>query len=206
MAYAAPVPSAPPQNSSGAIPNFIEKGYVKFIGTNPFPQTWIVPSGVTGIECIINGGIGAYGYSYSNDYIIPSPGAGGNYTAYAPVNPGDQITVWVGMNAGDWVGGWGYINGSNGWTNGYSYAGGGGGASAVAVNGNIIGIAGGGGGAEGYGYGGGGGFGCGGAGGSQYGGAGGGCNGTSVGSSGINGTDTSAANNLPMPTVYIFYN
>ena len=196
MAYSAPVPSAPPQNSSGATPNFISRGLVSF--TAPAYYIWTVPSGVTGINFIVNGAAG--GGPNGSPVYPPNGGHGGSYAGYVTVKSGDQINIWVaqvGQNgAYGGSGGWGYENGSNGQGAGSTTTGGGGGASAVALNGNILGIAGGGGGSGGFylsrSL-------CGGNGGSQYGGQG-GCGG--VGISGLGATDS----NMNNGSVYIFYN
>jgi type II secretory pathway pseudopilin PulG len=136
VAYSAPVPSAPPANTSGAVP--AAKYTQSWLTTGEY--TWTVPNGVTVISVSLAGGNGI-GYppgSYSDSKI----GYGGELLNKAMnVIPGETLNIYV-ANGSSAANGdaFGYANGGAGSAgtsyanNGYS----GGGSSAVVGNGQII--------------------------------------------------------------------
>ena len=145
VAYAAPVPSAPPANASGATPAAkYTKSWLSPCtdGSGHYTYcTWTVPSGVTVIGVTLAGGSGGSGGGGLN-----SGGDGGELSdKLLNVSPGEILDIYVGQNGG----------------NGGSGGGSGGGSSAIVVSGEVVMLApGGGGGGGNYGgncYGGGGG-------------------------------------------------
>ena len=137
VAYAAPVPSAPPivVPDNGATPA------AKYTQTwlSPGFYQWTVPSGVTVVGVTLAGGNGCDG------------GYGGELSdQLLNVSPGEILNVYVGGNGG-YSGGWGYSSGGNGgYSGGWSgvLGGGGGGSSAVVSSGGVIMAPGGGGGSS----------------------------------------------------------
>ena len=123
MAYAAPVPSAPPivVPDNGATPA------AKYTQTwlNPGFYQWTVPSGVTVIGVTLAGANGGYN--------ICSGGTGGELSnQLMNVSSGITLDIYVANIGNSFVyGGWGYAYGGNGGTNGLNGASGGGGSSAV---------------------------------------------------------------------------
>ena len=149
VAYAAPVPSAPPANASGATP---AAKYTQ-TWTNYGFYTWTVPSGVTVIGVTLAGGSGGIGGDGGYD-----GGIGGELSdQLLNVSPGETLNVYVAENGYENGGGAGYGYGYGGSCSGDG--GGGGGSSAVVASdtGEVIMAPGGGGGTGGFGYGGGGG-------------------------------------------------
>lgn len=214
VAYAAPVPSAPPANASGATPA------AKYTKTWLSPCTdslgnltyctWTVPSGVTVIGVSLAGGSGGYGRSGDSNEELDIFGSGGTSGSGGSgsgggggelvdqllnVFPGEILDIYVGEDGngtGDIYsgsGGYGYGYGGNGNSNGSCGGGGGGGSSAVVVpnTGQII-MAPGGGGSNGSEY-----VGGGGGGGYTNGGNGGG-NGNAGGAVGGSGGDGGGGN------------
>ena len=140
VAYAAPVPSAPP---AGPSTYALSAGYALPITehtqrwTNPGFYQWTVPSGVTVVGVTLAGGSGGYGgYStilYNNNAYFGlygnGGGGGGMSDQLLKVFPGETLDIYVGGNGGDGgnagynngyyngaggYGGYGYIDGSNG--------------------------------------------------------------------------------------------
>lgn len=124
-------------------------------------QSWVVPPGVCQVQITIWGAGGGGG---GTDSYAPGNGGNGGYAqASFNVNPGDNLTIYVGQGGGagaacasngpGGTGGWGYGNGGNGGNSGGTgcsgSGGGGGGASAVLINGSVVLVAGGGGGGGG---------------------------------------------------------
>ncbi len=116
-----------------------------------------MPSGVTRVHAVVDGGSGADGQGSDGG----GQGApGGQVTADLTVTPGEVLTLWVG-GAGQPGGGAGYGNPTHdkfgGGAGGSSYgpgtgsAGGGGAASYIMANGSVLAVAGGGGGGGGAG-------------------------------------------------------
>ena len=161
VAYAAPVPSAPPANASGATP---AAKYTQTWSTPGFYQ-WIVPSGVTAVGVTLAGGAGGSGYDNAGtSYYYSGGGNGGELSGQLlDVSPGETLNIYVGQDGGAGGSGYSFDNSYGygyGGGGGGGYSGGGGGSSAIVAAGQVIMAPGGGGGGWGtnvYGYGGGGG-------------------------------------------------
>ena len=132
MAYAAPVPSAPPVPDNGATPA------AKYTKTwlNPGFYQWTVPSGVTVIGVTLAGGSGGF---YTLDSGLKSYG-GMLSDQLLNVSPNETLDIYVGQN-GNTSGtvSYGYMNGGSGgylyvFNGGSGYAGSGGGSSAVVAS------------------------------------------------------------------------
>ena len=125
VAYAAPVPSAPPM----VIPDNGATPAAKYTQTwlSPGFYQWTVPSGVTVVGVTLAGGASDYG------------GDGGELSdQLVNVSPGEILDIYVGQNGGGPYGngGYGYGSGGNGGSSFGDTAiggGGGGGSSAVTV-------------------------------------------------------------------------
>ena len=145
VAYAAPVPSAPPANASGATPA------AKYTKTwlspctdslgNPTYCTWTVPSGVTVISVTLAGGNGGgYGYGNSSGFVYFAAGGIGDELSdqLLNVSPGETLNIYVGQDGNGDGGGFGYGGGGGGGNPGLYSGGAGGGGSSAVVNPNTV--------------------------------------------------------------------
>ena len=150
MAYAAPVPSAPPM----VIPDNGATPAAKYTQTwlSPGFYQWTVPSGVTVVGVTLAGGNGAYGYTTTNRDRSYCAGGDGGYLKdqLLNVSPGQTLGIYVGQSSGGSSGGWGYGSGASGGYGGDEGMGGGGGSSAVVGNTVVMAPGGGGGGWTAY--------------------------------------------------------